>query len=57
MPRHWIVPYEITTRGETEVEAETAEEARACVDRGEFEAHPGEEWVNWGSTGRARENV
>lgn len=55
--KYWIVPYEVTMYGEAEVEAESAEAARTRVDRGDFENDPGEERVNWGSRGRARENA
>ncbi len=56
MAKTWLVPYYTINRGTTEVEAETAEEARAKVERGDFENHPGEERSDWGATGPARED-
>lgn len=50
----WHVHYELTTRGVAEVEADTADEAVAMVDGGEFDANTGEERVDWGATSGAK---
>ena len=52
----WSVPYRATVQGTTQVEAETAEDARALVDGGDFELHDGQEMVDWAATGPARED-
>jgi len=54
--KQWLVPYERTCRGTAAVEADTAEEARAVVEDGVFDPHPGEEQVDWAATGNARED-
>ena len=52
--RSWQVPYRLTTQGIADVEATSAEEAEAMVERGEFESHPGEERVDWEKRGKAK---
>lgn len=54
--RTWTVHYERIMRGDVTVEAESAEEARAIVERGDFEPDSGEELVDWGSIGSVRED-
>jgi hypothetical protein len=51
----WSVPYRATVQGTTQVEAETAEDARALVDGGTFDLDAGQEIVDWEATGSAKE--
>lgn len=53
----WSVPYEAKYRGTVQVEAETADEAKAKVDAGDFEDDPGAERVDWSATGQAKEDT
>lgn len=43
----WSVPYRATVQGTTQVEAETAEDARAQVESGVFDLDNGQEIVDW----------
>lgn len=52
----WAVRYSRTCEGTALVDAETAEEARAAVEAGDFDADTrGEEQVDWEAIGAAKE--
>lgn len=53
--RWWTVPVRETLVGYAEVEAETAEEAMALVNAGDYDINPGCERVNWEARGKARD--
>lgn len=52
----YLVRYETRMRGTVQIEADSPEEAKKKVDNGDFESDPGEERVDWESTGDAEED-
>ena len=52
--RWYLVPYRVTYAGTVKVEADSKEAAEAKVSFGEFDDHPGQERIDWETTGPAR---
>jgi hypothetical protein len=54
LSRLWLVPYASSYSGTVEIEADTAAEAEAMVNAGDYEDDPGQERYDWGTRGRAK---